>query len=244
MIKLTYFIFSQLYSFITDLCSTVNFFESNQTRHSKAKLADEDILRIVCCTPEDVRHLFNVLFEDQKVVGFTDLVNMKKISDHSLPPVTSVKKQRKENFNLPLESRLLNAASEYNILTQGKNSPCKSYFNGTLHVIGASTMHNVYHAGKGFAYNISVWWIIMNADFSVVGDNLLPLIAQIILDAYLSPEHLYLPRMLLLHNPQMESMMSWSKGQARGVPHMELIGKLMSGGSATLKQVPLYLTIS
>ena len=61
---------------------------------------------------------------------------------------------------------------------------------------------------------------------------------------YLSPQHLYLPRMLLLHNPQMESMMSWSKGQARGVPHMELIGKLMSGGSATLKQVPLNLTIN
>lgn len=75
---------------------------------------------------------------------------------------------------------------------------------------------------------------------SQVGDNLLPLIAQIILDAYLSPQYLYLPRMLLIHNPQMESMMSWSKGQARGVPHMELIGKLMSGGGATLKQVSNY----
>ena len=126
------------------MCSAVKFFESNQTRHSKAKLIDEDILRIVCCTPEDVRHLYNVLFEDQKVVGFTDLVNQKKISDHSLPPVTSVKKQRKENFNLPLESRSI---SPDNLLNQGENSPCKSYFNGTLHVIGASTMHNVYHAG-------------------------------------------------------------------------------------------------
>lgn len=146
-----YLEFSQLFSFITDLCSTVNFFESNQTRHSKVKRADEDILRIVCCTPEDVRHLFNVLFEDQKIVGFTDLVNMKKISDHSLPPVTSVKKQRKENFHLPLESRFLNAVSEDNFLNnKEKNSPCKSYFNGTLHVIGASTMHNVYHAGKIF----------------------------------------------------------------------------------------------
>ena len=126
----------------------MNFLESNDTRHSKAKLIDDDILRIVCCTPEDVRHLYNVLFENQKIVGFTDSVNKKKGSDHNLlPSVTSVKKQRKENFNLPLEYRSLKATFQDDNRIDGKNSPCKSYFNGTLHVIGASTMHNVYHAG-------------------------------------------------------------------------------------------------
>ena len=102
-------------------------------------------------------------------------------------------------------------------------------------------MHNVYHAGLIFALFIfNCCKVLFNELlFHAVGDNLLPLIAQIVLDAYLSPQYLYLPRMLLIHNPQMESMMSWSKGQARGVPHMELIGKLMSGGGATLKQVSL-----
>lgn len=59
----------------------------------------------------------------------------------------------------------------------------------------------------------------------VVGDNVLPLAAQILLDAYLAPEYLHLPRMLL------------SDSKEEGVPHISMMYKMMSAGMTTLSKV-------
>ena len=59
----------------------------------------------------------------------------------------------------------------------------------------------------------------------VVSDNVLPLAAQILLDAYLAPEYLHLPRMLV------------SDSKEEGVPHITMMYRMMSAGMTTLKQV-------
>ena len=73
-----------------------------------------------------------------------------------------------------------------------------------------------------------------------MGDNLLPLLAQIVLDAYLSKEFLYLPRKLLVYNDQIDVMTLFTKGHSKALPHMALIGKLMSGGGVTMKEVHFH----
>ena len=61
----------------------------------------------------------------------------------------------------------------------------------------------------------------------IVGDNLLPLASQILMDSLLAPELLHLPRVLLaLNNYNLKS-----------VPHMKLIDKLMAAGTIDLKSV-------
>ncbi len=67
---------------------------------------------------------------------------------------------------------------------------------------------------------------------SLVGDNVLTLISQIILDAYLYPDMLYKPRMLLIGFTGTGSV-----EEEEGVPHMRLIRELMSDGVITLEKV-------
>lgn len=160
--------------------------------------------RTGCCTPSDVKHLFKVLVSDGKFVLFSE-----KPKTVKLPAVTSVKTQQKIHLNVPVTS----INDKYS-----KSKQCLNYFNGTLHIVGRSTVKNVYHASK---YCIVFSSILI----FVVGDNVLPLASQILLDAYLAPEYLHLPRMLL------------SDSREEGVPHVSMMYKMMSAGMTTLKQV-------
>ena len=90
--------------------------------------------RTGCCTPSDVKHLFKVLVQDNKFVLFSE-----KPKPIKLPAVTSVKTQQKIHLNVPV----LSINDKFSTSQQ-----CKSYFNGTLHVVGRSTVKNVYHASK------------------------------------------------------------------------------------------------
>jgi hypothetical protein len=119
-----------LCSLVAEVCNSIG----------KTTDSSTNLQRIACCTPSDVRHLFNALFAGNHLISFDQ--GLKSDVPKTLPAVTSVKKQRKENFNIPFEVRRSKDASN---LFQ---SSCKSYFNGTLHVIGLSTVHNVYHAGN------------------------------------------------------------------------------------------------
>jgi hypothetical protein len=113
-----------------------------------------DRTRIGCCTPNDVRHLYNAMIsKDGKMVMFQKPDTASRTSTSSslqsfnaiasskpggsvLPTISSVKQQAKINFNMPIEYR-----NEHLDI-----SKCTRYFNGTLHVIGRSTVKNVYHA--------------------------------------------------------------------------------------------------
>jgi hypothetical protein len=99
------------------------------------QIDSDTVKRTACCTPSDVKHLYDVLVHNGKFVLFSD----KPQSSVKLPAVTSVKTQQKVNYNVDIEYR--NEA--FVPLTH-----CTSYFNGTLHVVGKSTIKNVYHASK------------------------------------------------------------------------------------------------
>jgi len=194
---------------ITDVCQTLTHYDYDGIAHDAAD--GKNKLRMGCCTPSDVRQLYNILLEGNKIFVFQkDGAPPPRVT--SLPDITSVKKQRKDNFNIPLRFRKSNLPIT-EIMTN--KSYCRSYFNGSLHIIGSSTIHNVYHA---------------------VGDNILPLIAQIILDAYLAPQMLHLPRMFLQYGSGSDSISGHHKQSRNGVPHLDLLHKLTSAGSITLAQ--------
>lgn len=117
--------------------------ESRDSVHStmgnmcdKLQLPEEQ-KRTACCTPSDVKHLHNVLLTGNKFVMFTNDSSQK----YNLPGVTSVRTQQKINFFMGVENR--NGTFSF-------SSPqCNNgYFNGTLHIVGKSTVKNVYHACK------------------------------------------------------------------------------------------------
>lgn len=96
-----------------------------------------DYNRVGCCVPNDVKHIYNVLIENKKLIFFRPDSSSPGLG--TLPPVSTVKAQKKHNFNLPIEYR-------DGPLIPSKH--CSRYFNGTLHIAGRSTVHNVYHACK------------------------------------------------------------------------------------------------
>lgn len=67
---------------------------------------------------------------------------------------------------------------------------------------------------------------------------MLPLISQIILDAYLFPDMLYKPRMLLIGFDGTGNVK-----EEEGAPHMRLIRDLMTDGTITLDKVRLCLRL-
>lgn len=121
---------------------------------------ENDRNRVGCCTPSDVRHLYNVMISKEgnmvifqnpdaaadtttststtSTVTSSKSTTIRGSNKGQLPAISSVKQQAKINFNMPIEYR-----SEKMDMRQ-----CTKYFNGTLHVIGRSTVKNVYHACK------------------------------------------------------------------------------------------------
>jgi hypothetical protein len=106
-----------------------------------------DYNRVACCTPNDVRHIYNVLIEEKKMIFFVP--DLKAVRKPNLPVVSSVVQQKKIDYQLPIEYR------------EGPLIPskhCQRYFNGTLHFPGRSTVHNIYHSSK-FIDEISIYLI-------------------------------------------------------------------------------------
>lgn len=99
----------------------------------------EDAKRTVCCTPHDVRHLHHVKIQKGKFIFFQDPTSTAKLVT-KFPPVSSVKQQNKMDFNM----EVMEVKSE----AMQPQQHCDKYYDGTLHVIGRSTVKNVYHASK------------------------------------------------------------------------------------------------
>ena len=114
-------------------------------------------------------------------------------------------------------------------------SQCTSVFDGTLHIFSRSLAHNVYHATV---------------------DNFLPLVSQVVLDAYLSSPLLHRPRLFLAPlgltlagaPARADSILQAGRPHSKGVPrastggpepspHMELVRSLFSAGHASLRDL-------
>ena len=105
--------------------------------------------RVACCPNVNggILYLHNVQVLNGKIVFFTgrsehDGRNLDGTAKYpavlKLPPIKSVIRRKVTEFSLPVEVR-------------NQNFPiadCKSYFNGTLHVIGRQTTQNLYHTSK------------------------------------------------------------------------------------------------
>lgn len=98
--------------------------------------------RTGCCQPLDVRHLYNVMIEKGKIILFLGDSPRTHSSQNTrkIPPVMSIRTQSKSYFNMDVEER-------YGKMPRDE---CKAYFDGTLHVLGRSTVKNVYHASKKY----------------------------------------------------------------------------------------------
>jgi hypothetical protein len=102
---------------------------------------------------------------------------------------------------------------------------CTKYFDGTLHVIGKKSSHKIYHASKSSLLFCDLQKCL---NHSVVADNYIPMVSHILMDAFLNPEYLHLPRIAqfgshinLYHETE----------------HMLLLYDLFAGGIADAKQV-------
>jgi hypothetical protein len=93
----------------------------------------QDINRFSCCTPVDLRHIYNVQIKDGKVIYFH---NSNAKNNIILPKIKSMKYQKAHFFHMEVDER----PTSFNI------NNCKEYFNGTLHVVGRGTIKNVYHS--------------------------------------------------------------------------------------------------
>ena len=106
------------------------------------------VQRVACCQPLDVRYLHNVrvangAFEVERKLNSRVVAQSgtRKLRQHGsiepLPDIVSTVMREKHLFRVNLAE------------VSGTIGPstCKSYFNGTLHVNGRTTAHNVYHAG-------------------------------------------------------------------------------------------------
>lgn len=155
-----------------------------------------DLYRFSCCAPTEVRHLYNVMIADRKIIYY----NKDKIEPNhhlSVPKIKSMRLQQAYYFNMDI----VESEQDFQI------NRCKSYFNGTLHVIGRGTVKNVYHS---------------------IADNFIPVVTQIMEDYILDPEFLFLPRIQL---------MGFQPNDPTAVPHIRMIDKLMTGGSITADEV-------
>ena len=191
-----------------------------------------DHFRIGCCKANngeyDERYLFNVKIEGKKFLLFTKSPTTSDSSsqspiNQSLPlSVVSGKQQGLLGLGPAFDDRdeialpTINTdffQQKYYFQMNAAKSPlriaeaqCKSYFRGTLHITGTSTLNNLYH---------------------VMVDNVLTMAAQILADAFYFPEYLHLPRMILTgYDPQRQHPM----------PHVNIYDNLASAGGISLSE--------
>ena len=158
--------------------------------------------RTACCSSIDTRVLYNAKIENNTIVMFVD--KNKKINGNSttlrIPPILSLLHQQLYTYKLRFIRR-----------SNAESAQCKEYFNGTLHIMGEKTTHNLYHA---------------------IADNYAPLVSQIVLDSIVDPDYLYLPRVFLRVNDQ-----SLGNYNNEGISHMKLMQGLASGGTKMVQQM-------
>lgn len=126
----------------------------HQRTHKKGSISnlcdglsvDSEVTRTACCTPKDTRVITDAMLDKGKLFIFSGPPDSSRSYETGLPAVNTVKGQGKFDFNLPVE---------YIHEDMEKSSRCKAYYNGTLHIIGRSTTHNVYHASKYSLTSIS-----------------------------------------------------------------------------------------
>lgn len=99
---------------------------------------EEELGRLGCCAPSDAIYLENVIVKNGKFVVHLGHNHSHPAKSYSLPGVKSVHMQRPVTFSMQVDQK-------HGLLSQRH---CTSFFNGTLHVFGRSTTHNVYHASK------------------------------------------------------------------------------------------------
>jgi hypothetical protein len=100
--------------------------------------------RIGCCQPKDSRILYNVIAKHGKFLAYLGAAPTKS-REFDLPPIKSLHVQVPVTYSMKVEERYSNFEEKY----------CKSYFNGTLHVIGRTTAHNIYHIGNHYISVVS-----------------------------------------------------------------------------------------
>ena len=119
----------------------------------------------------------------------------------------------KEAFTLPLSLSTLpfpsspDSGSGSSSSSAPQDAGCRpqDVVDGTLHVMGRSTAHNLFHA---------------------LNDNVLPFLAHVVQDAYLAPHWAHRPRHILFtpHAQRMHTRDSPGAAAAgRDVPHMQLL---------------------
>ena len=145
--------------------------------------------RIGCCKPTDTRYIWNTKVDRGAFHLYTE-----HKADKEIPKV-------KERFGMSIAYHPQQTALDPAV-------DCTSYFNGTLHVIGLSTIENVFH---------------------IFADNILNHFASILLDHYFYPDMLHLPRKLLVY-PRFNECPG---GCRNPLPHMDILLRTFAGGSIT-----------
>lgn len=163
----------------------------------------ENANRIGCCSSKKVKHIYNVLFENNRMVLFSDQPGL---LPRALPPILSYRMRQEHKYSMPIEVR-------QEAFDPSKH--CKEYFPGTLHVVKRSTAHNIYHS-------VSDNYMVLVATMLLDG-YLAP-------DMLFRPRRLlvdYHPSLFNPAGPQGYSEAEW------GAPHMRLIRDIMSDGVVT-----------
>lgn len=160
--------------FDVNLAESIHGHYTFSSRHDQCLTNEHVKDRMGCCLPNDVKHLYQVMVRNKKLHLFVKKGNAtttkEQIVSTKLPPIKSLIHNLRPIYNIPVEIIYVNSIQD--IRTHCGNK----YFNGTLHAVGRSSAGNIYHA---------------------IGDNLAPLISQIVLDYFLEPSLLHQPRMAL-----------------------------------------------
>ena len=113
-----------LYSSIQGLCDHLHINETD---------------RLACCSkyPLPFYYLHNVKIEDQKLIFYVRNQNEKP---PQLPAIISLIRRQQHLFNMDIEVREGSSGMDL--------ASCSSYYNGTLHIAGRYTTHNLFHVCK------------------------------------------------------------------------------------------------
>ena len=134
-----------------DLSNTTYKYPDIYSRKSKYCLKEANemctglpgIFRIGCCKPSNVKILKNVMFKNNKFIMFEGAKHLDNKSCDSeyfdlkpLPALQTVHYRKIFSFSLPLAVQRIPFPTEL----------CSKMFEGTLHVMGVATVHNLFHA--------------------------------------------------------------------------------------------------
>lgn len=165
------------------------------SRYPDGGTEDDVKNRVGCLNPDDTRHIFNAMVSLKKLVLFkgSDMAIPGGEESLHIPSIDSVIRTVGHSAK-PVTSTIVLKSGD----TFQSNPHCKRYFQGTLHVIGLQAPTNVYHT---------------------ISDNYIPMITQILTDAYTQSPYLKKPRMAVIH-----------KVSAISGGHFHLQSRLYSGG--------------